>query len=207
MSAQPQQHYLTPEEYLELDRASPVRNEYFDGRMYAMAGGTHMHSIIIPNLSSELRMALKERPCLVSVSDARVRASGKLYAYPDIAVVCGQPKYADERRDLLLNPVLIVEVLSPSTESHDRGAKFAQYRKLESLQEYALVSQNEPHVEIFRRQPSGEWLLSESAGMDASCRFTSVDCTVALAEIYDKVTFDEARALENHLPTTPAVQS
>jgi Uma2 family endonuclease len=203
MSAQPQPR-LTPEEYLELDRASPYRNEYFDGRMYAMAGGTHRQSVVISNLARELGNALKKRPCLISVADARVRTSGRLYTYSDVAVVCGPPKFADDRKDTLLNPVLVIEVLSPSTEAHDRGLKFGQYRQLESLVEYALVSQEEPRVEIFRRQPSGDWLLSESTGLDASCRFASVDCSIALAEIYDKVTFDEGpTAPASHPPAEP----
>ena len=189
MSAQAQPR-LSPEEYLELDRAAEFRHEYFDGRMYMMAGGSHVHAIIIPNLARELGNALKKRPCVVSTSDARVLASeGGLYTYPDLAVVCGEPIYAGSKRDILVNPTLIIEVLSPSTEAYDRGFKFAQYRKLESLQEYVLVSQSEPRVEAFRRQPSADWLLSEYSGMDATCRFLSIDCTAALAEIYDKVTF------------------
>jgi len=104
-------------------------------------------------------------------------------------VVCGEPKYVDNQLDTLTNPILLIEVLSPSTESYDRGLKARQYRAIESLQEYALVAQSEPRVEIFRRQPSGDWLLSESAGLDAACRFDSVQCAVPLSEIYDKVTF------------------
>jgi Uma2 family endonuclease len=189
MSAQPQTR-LTPEQYLEIDRASEFRNEYYDGRMYAMSGGTHRHALIIFNLGSELRNIVKKRRCMVTSSDVRVRvAPGGLYTYPDLVVVCGEPKYADGRRDTLLNPRLIVEVLSPSTEAYDRGFKSAQYRALESLEEYALVSQSEPRVEVFRRQPGGQWLLSEFAGLDALCRFESVDAVVALSEVYDNVTF------------------
>ena len=189
MSAQPQPR-LTPEQYLELDRASEFRHEYYNGRMYLMPGGTHPHAIVIANLSRELGLALKARPCIVTTSDVRVRVSrGGLYTYPDVVVVCGTPRYLDDRRDTVLNPVLLIEVLSPSTEAYDRGFKFAQYRTLESLQEYGLVSQSEPRVEIFRRQASGEWLLSEAAGMDAACRFDSADCTIALKDIFDKVTF------------------
>jgi len=189
MSAQPQPR-LTPEQYLEIDRASEFRNEYYDGRMYLMSGGTHMHALIIFNLGGELRNIVRKRRCLVTSSDVRVRvAPGGLYTYPDLVVVCGEPKYADGRRDTLLNPRLIVEVLSPSTEAYDRGFKSAQYRALESLDEYALVSQAEPRVEVFRRQPGGQWLLSEFAGLDALCRFESVDAAVALSEVYDNVTF------------------
>jgi Uma2 family endonuclease len=190
MSAQSQPR-LTPEEYLELDRASEFRNEYYNGRMYAMSGGTHPHAIIIGNLIFELKSALKKRPCIVTPSDVRVRVTESgLYTYPDVVVVCGEPKLLDGRRDTLLNPALIIEVLSPSTERYDRGFKFAQYRTLESLQEYVLVSQTEPRVEMCRRQPNGDWLLSEAVGLEAACFFQSVECGVALADVYDKVTFE-----------------
>jgi len=191
MSAQSQPR-LTPEQYLELERAAiDVRSEYYNGRMYAMSGGTYPHAIVIGNLARRLGNALEKGPCVVTTSDMRVRVSKTgLYTYPDIVVVCDPPQYGDGRHDTVLNPTLIVEVLSPSTEAYDRGFKFAQYRALESLQEYALASQSEPRVEIFRRQPSGDWLLSESAGMEAVCRFDSVDCTVAMKDVYDKVTFE-----------------
>ena len=189
MSAQAQPR-LSPDEYLELDRATEFKHEYFDGRIYMMPGGSYAHALVITNLGGELRSALKKRPCTVTTTEARTRVSEEgLYTYPDVAVVCGEPQFRDKRKDTILNPVLIIEVLSPSTEAYDRGFKFAQYRKLETLEEYVLVSQSEPHVEVFRRQHSGDWLLSEWSGMDATCRFSSLDCSVALAEIYDKVTF------------------
>jgi Uma2 family endonuclease len=189
MSAQAQPR-LTPEQYLELERAAEFRHEYYNGRMYAMSGGSFPHVIVIGNLSSELRLALKKTSCIVATSDLRIRVSPNgLYTYPDIAVVCGPPKLLDGHKDTLLNPVLIIEVLSPSTEAYDRGFKSAQYRTLESLQEYALVSQTEPRVEVFRRQTSGDWLLSEAVGIEAVCRFESVDASVALSEIYAKVPF------------------
>ena len=123
-------------------------------------------------------------------SDLRVRVDpGGLYTYPDVVVVCDQPKYADNERDTLLNPVLIIEVLSPSTEAYDRGFKFAQYRTLESLQEYALVSQTEPRVEIFRKRAEGDWLFPESAGLESFCRYESVGCTLALSAVYENIPF------------------
>src|SRR5690242_18639278 len=129
MSAQPQPR-LTPEQYLELERAArDVRSEYYNGRMYAMSGGTHPHAIIIGNLGSELRIALKKSPCVVTTSDMRVRVSKTgLYTYPDIVVVCDPPQYGDTHHDTILNPALIIEVLLPTTEAYDRGFKFAQYR-------------------------------------------------------------------------------
>jgi Uma2 family endonuclease len=190
-------HRLTPEEYLKIERAAEFRSEYFNGRMYAMAGGSHRQAIIIGNLVSALHHELSKRRCLVTSSDLRVRVDpGGLYTYSDVVVVCGEPKYADNQRDTLLNPVLIVEVLSPSTEAYDRGFKSAQYRALASLQEYALVSQTEPRIEIFRRRSEGDWFFSESAGLEAVCRMESIGCTLALAAVYENVTFGD----EDHVP-------
>ncbi len=201
MSAQSQPR-LTPEQYLEIERAAQdVRSEFYNGRMYAMSGGTHRHAIVIGNLSSELRLALKKGPCVVTTSDMRVRVSKTgLYTYPDVVVVCDPPQYGDGRQDTVLNPTLIIEVLSPSTEAYDRGFKFAQYRTMESLQEYSLVSQSEPRVEVFRRQPGGDWLLSDAAGMESTCRFDSVSCTIAVKDIYDKVSFEGEAATDKPSP-------
>ena len=190
MSAQAHRPRLTEEEYLKIERAAEFRSEYYNGHMYAMSGGSMPHAVIIANLTGELYVALKRRSCTVMNSDMRVRISpSKFYTYPDIVVVCGPPKVADDQNDTLLNPTLLIEVLSPSTEAHDRGFKFLHYRQLESLQEYALVWQAEPRVEIFRRQASGEWLLSEAAGLDSHCRFDSAGCRIALGEIYHRVDF------------------
>ena len=200
MSAQSQPR-LTPEQYLELDRASEFRSEYYKGRMFAMSGGTFNHAGIIGNIAFALKSALKKRPCIVTTSDVRVHVSADgLYTYPDVVVVCGAPKFADDQKDTLVNPALIVEVLSRSTEGYDRGFKFAQYRMIESLQEYALVSQVEPRVEWYRRHSGGDWLFAEAVGMDAVCHLQSVDCAVALADVYDKVTFATEEAATQPSP-------
>lgn len=202
MSAQPQPR-LTPEQYLKIERSAEYRSEYYNGQMYAMSGGSFNHVRIIGNLAFELRAGLKQRTCEVVTSDLRLRVSPEgLYTYPDVTVVCGEPKFADDQKDTLLNPVFIAEVLSPSTEAYDRGFKAAQYRTLESLQEYALISQAEPRVEVFRRQPGGGWLLSESAGLDAACRIDCLDCRIALAEIYGKVTFEAADLIPPRPPAS-----
>jgi Uma2 family endonuclease len=181
---------LTPEEYLEIERAADFKSEYYAGRMYAMSGASYNHVLITVSLGGELRAALKRSPCAVGANDLRLRISPRgLYTYPDIVVVCGEPRFADDQRDTLANPTFLAEVLSPSTEAYDRGFKSAQYRKIESLQEYALVSQTEPRLEVFRRQPGGGWLLSEFTGLDAVSRFESLGCEIPLAEIYAKVTF------------------
>jgi Uma2 family endonuclease len=200
MSAQSQAS-LTPEQYLAAERAAEFRSEYFNGHMYAMSGGSYAHFQIIGGLVRELGNALKGRPCSVGASDLRLRVSpGGLYTYPDVIVICGEPKFADDQRDTLLNPALIVEVLSPSTEAYDRGFKAAQYRTLASLEEYVLVSQSEPRMEVFHRQHDGHWLLSEAIGLDAACRFESLDCGILLADVYDKVTFSAGGVLDSPRP-------
>jgi len=189
MSA-PAQSRLTPEQYLAEERAAECRHEYYNGHIYAMSGGSFQHGQIIGNLTIELGMGLKRRPCSVVPNDLRLRVSPDgLYTYPDVIVVRGDPKFADDQHDTLLNPALIVEVLSPSTEAYDRGFKSAQYRTVESLQEYALASQAEPRAEVFRRQPGGHRLLSEAVGLEAVCHFDSLDCATPLSEIYAKATF------------------
>ena len=190
MSAQPQPR-LTPEEYLELDRAAEFRSEYYDGYMYSMAGASLSHVRIATNLSGELHQALKGGPCEVYATELRLRVNpDRLYTYPDINVVCGELKLADDRSDTAVNSTLLIEVLSPSTEARDRGFKFTHYRHIESLREYILVWQSEPRVEIYRRQPTGEWLLSEVSGLESSCRFDSLGCEIPLFEIYRNVSFD-----------------
>lgn len=202
MSAQSQSR-LTPEQYLEIERAAEFRSEFYAGHMYAMSGGSYRHAQIIGGLVGELRNALKQRPCSVVPIDLRLRVSpGGLYTYPDAIVICGEPKFADDQKDTMLNPTLIAEVLSPSTEAYDRGFKAAQYRTLVSLQEYVLVSQTEPRVEVFHRQSDGHWLLSEAIGIDAVCRFESLDCSIPLADVYDKVIFSAAEVAPPERPAS-----
>ena len=190
MSAQPHPR-LTPEEYLALERAADTRHEYYDGQMYAMAGASFIHTVIIGNLSYALRSRIHDRGCFVLTQDLRTRVSpAGLYAYPDIVLVCEKPRFADNQQDTLLNPKVLIEVLSPSTEAHDRGFKFSEYRKLESLEEYLLVSQHQPRMEKFRRQADGHWLFSESVGPESTVTMESVACAVPLTEIYANVDFE-----------------
>jgi len=178
---------LTPEEYLAKERAAEQRHEYAGGEVFAMAGGTREHALIAVNFVSALHAALIERPCEVYNSEMRVKIpTTTRYVYPDAAVACGGPKFEDEVRDTLLNPLLIVEVLSDSTEAYDRGDKFAQYQTIPSLQEYVLASQKSPRVEIFRRLPDGTWLL-RIAGPGARVSLESVQCEIAVDRAYLKV--------------------
>jgi Uma2 family endonuclease len=178
--------------YLGIERqAVEERHEYVAGRVYAMTGATYNHNLIVTNLSGELRTQLRGRPCAVLTSDMRVRVeAGNSCKYPDIITLCEPPRFYDERRDVLMNPTLLVEVLSPSTEAYDRGGKFAIYRMLASLREYVLIAQDRFSVEVFARQPDDRWLLSAYGVPDDVCVFEAIQCRVPLAEIYDKVEFE-----------------
>src|SRR5438067_6181679 len=149
-------YYLNPEEYLTIERQAEYKSEYVDGVMYAMAGGSERHNLIAGNLVTELNIQLRKTPCRVYPSDLKVRVpNSKRFFYPDVSVVCGDPEFADDKRDVVLNPVLIVEVFSKSTAAFDRGQKFKFYQQIESLLEYLLVSQDEHHVEHFLRRGDG----------------------------------------------------
>lgn len=187
MSTQPKT-FLSPAEYLELERRAEVKSEYYEGEMFAMAGASPRHVWITANLVRELGQQLKAKPCRVSASDLRLRVTPtSLYTYPDVVVVCGEPRFADDQKDTLLNPTVIIEVLSESTRDYDRGRKFQHYRTLPSLAEYLTVEQDEPHVEHCTRQPESRWLLAEFADLGQSIRLASIDCVLPLAEVYDKI--------------------
>ncbi len=203
--ASPQARY-TPEQYLTLERKAEFKSEYVNGMIIALAGASRSHSLIAFNLAGVLRAQLVGRACEAYVSDMRVRvAATGLYTYPDVVVACGDIRFEDERTDTLLNPTVIVEVLSPSTEAYDRGEKFAHYRRLESLQEYVLVSQDKIRVESFVRQ-GAQWLLSEVSGLDETVRLESIVCNLTLRDIYDKVRFpesgEEAEPEQEAMPTS-----
>ncbi|AUX43470.1 hypothetical protein SOCE26_049190 [Sorangium cellulosum] len=151
---------MSEQEYLEFERSSPDKHEYADGEVFAMAGGTLEHSAIATSLLAELRIPLLGRGCRVLTSDMRIKiqATGR-YVYPDGSVVCTRPEFTDEKRDTLLNPRVIIEVLSDSTEAYDRGDKFAGYRTIASVEEYVLASQRAPRIEVFSRQQDGSWSL------------------------------------------------
>jgi Uma2 family endonuclease len=191
MSAVPQ-IYLTPADYLAFERQSDIKHEYFRGQIFALAGASQNHVTILMNTSYLLVGQLKGRSCRTYGADMRVKVSPTgLYTYPDLVVVCGRPLFEDKELDTLLNPTVIVEILSKSTEAYDRGEKFAQYRTLDTLTNYLLISQEKPHIEHFARQADGGWLLTESGGMDAVMPIESIQCQLPLAEVYDRVEFDQ----------------
>jgi Uma2 family endonuclease len=178
---------MTPAEYLAFDRASDVKHEYAGGEVFAMAGATSEHNLIVANVVGELRNELRRRPCNVYPSDMRVLIPAtERYTYPDASVVCGEPLFTDDVRDTLRNPKVILEVLSDSTEAYDRGEKFRQYRTIDTLADYVLVSQNQVLVEHYRRQADGTWILRE---LKAGGRLVleSVGCAVSVDELYLKV--------------------
>jgi len=184
---------LTPAEYLEIERRAERKSEYFQGEMFLMAGASYAHVLIVDNLNYELKLRLKAGPCRVHSSELRLRvAPNGLYTYPDVMVICGGPQFADDRRDTALNPVLIVEVLSESTDAYDRDKKFDQYRTLPSLREYLLVAQDAPRIEQWIRQPDDNWLRAETRGRDANIQLASVDCVLPLAGIYDQIEWPPA---------------
>lgn len=179
---------LSVEKYLELERRAPTRSEYLDGEVFAMAGASLAHNEIVGNLLVALRSQLRPRDCGVWASDLRVRVEATgLHTYPDVVAVCDDPQLIDDdHRDTLLNPQLIVEVLSPSTESWDRGGKFAHYRTLPTLTDYLLVSQERVLVEHFLRQQDERWLLTTATSLESAVDI-SLGARLTLAEIYDRV--------------------
>ncbi len=182
-------HY-TVEEYLTLERSASCKSEFHDGQIYAMTGASRKHNLITVNIAREISGQLKKRPCEAYGSDMRVKAAeARSYHYPDLVVVCGTPEFEDAHVDTLLNPTLLIEVLSPSTEAYDRGGKFAHYRKIPTLREYLLVAQDQPSIERYQRQ-GDVWVLSEAVGLEAVVPLDSIDCVLSLREVYDKVLDD-----------------
>ena len=191
MSAQALQQ-LTPQEYLELERRSETKHEFVNGEMFDMAGASRSHNLIVTNIVGELRLQLKGRRCEVYPNDMRVHIPDTgMYTYPDAVVACGTPRLTDDKRDTLLSPTALFEVLSSSTEAYDRGAKAAHYRRIASLRHYVLIAQDAPHIECYTRQDESRfWYLTEADGLDAEIALTEIACVLKLAEVYDKVEFD-----------------
>jgi Uma2 family endonuclease len=182
--------HLTEAEYLVMERDSEARNEFFGGEVFGMAGGTPQHSLIATNIAREFGNKLLDNRGVPYNADLRIKVEATgLYTYPDLSVICGPLRLAPGTDDTVVNPVLLVEVLSDSTEAYDRGKKFEHYRQIPTLQEYLLVSQREPRIEQFIRQPGEHWLLAEAAGLGKSLELPSLRITISLAEIFLKVTF------------------
>ena len=193
--------YFTPEQYLEIDRSTEERYEYLDGEIFAMAGESCEHGDISQNLSGIFYNELKDTKCRGRIKDTKILSgAGKknpftqkgMFSYPDLVVICGELQFHDEFKDIVLNPQVIVEVLSESTESFDRGDKFVRYRMWNpTLTDYLLVSQNMPHVEHYIKQENGDWLLKEYHGLDKSFAIESVNVNLTLTDVYDRVEFED----------------
>jgi len=184
---------LSRQEYLEQERSTEFRSEYHAGQIFAMAGASRNHNRIVTNISSSLNVQLKPRLCNNYANDMRVGIQGgKRYVYPDIVVTCGREEFEDESQDTLLNPVVIIEVLSATTEAYDRGAKFLYYQTIPSLQEYVLVSQEKRCFEIYRKQADGSWLYRALQSPPIELELQSIVCLLTAAEVYAKVEEENA---------------
>jgi Uma2 family endonuclease len=189
--------YVTPADYLAAERKSAQKSEYINGHVYAMAGASRVHNLIALNTASELRAQLRGRPCEAYVNDMRVKVERTgMYTYPDVIGLCEEPRFEDENVDTLLNPTVIIEVLSPSTERYDRGEKFAHYRRLESLREYVLIAQDIRRIDHYRRD-GDTWVLTEVSEPESALVISSISCTLQLSDIYDRVDFPTEGAVQH----------
>jgi Uma2 family endonuclease len=180
--------YLSPEEYLAIERQAEYKSEYVDGAIYTIAGGSECHNLIAGNIITELNIQLRKAPCRMYPSDLKVRVpESRNFFYPDVSVVCDETEFADDERDVILNPVLVVEVLSESTAAFDRGKKFQSYQQIESLQEYLLVAQDEYVVEHYLRQENGHWLYTKVTGLEEAILLPTLKCQLPLRDIYSKM--------------------
>jgi len=183
---------LSVADYLAFERASETKHEFFGGDVFAMAGGSPAHSSIASNFIREAGNALKERPCVVYTSDLRVKVKPTgLYTYPDVTIVCGQQEFDDVQGDTLVNPTILVEVLSKSTAAYDRGTKSKHYRKIDSLRALIVIEQDSPSIEAIRLQPDGNWVLSDATEVNESIAIEPLGISIPPAEIYRNVKFPE----------------
>jgi Uma2 family endonuclease len=181
--------YLTPSQYLEIERKAEFKSEYVEGEVFAMAGARPNHNLLCVELTVTIGYQLRGKPWAAFGSDQRVRIpSQRLYTYPDLSVACGKAEFSDE--DNLLNPVLLAEVLSPSTEGYDRGMKFEYYRTIPSLQYYMLVAQDRVRVDLYTRQTDGKWLMASYSEVGETVELDSLACRVPLAELYSRIEFE-----------------
>lgn len=193
MSAVPESK-LTVQGYLARERENAVKHEFLRGKALAMGEASRRHNLITANITAELREQLRDRDSEVYAADMRVKVdTSGLYTYPDVTVVCSGPDFEDGQFDTLLNPIVLFEVLSPSTSDYDRGGKFAHYRQLPSLQEYVLISQDRCLVEHYLRQSEDQWMFSDVGSLQGLLALPTIGCELQLSEIYLKVTFDESQ--------------
>ncbi len=187
----------SPEEYLAFERKSETKHEYLDGQIYAMAGASPTHNQLCFNLAGEIHQAIKNSSCIGYTSDQKVRTDLQdLFSYPDLTIVCGEPSFHDQQQDVILNPTVIVEVLSPRTETYDRSTKLDRYQNIRSLTDYILITQNRPCVEHYVRQKGKrQWLLTIETDLNAEIEIASIKCKLKLRDIYNRVQFSSAKGL------------
>lgn len=194
MSTVERQKRYTIQEYLSLEKDSPERHEYYAGEIFAMSGGSLDHGAIAFNWCGELKAALKGKDCRAFTSDVKVRIEAEdAFVYPDVSLVCGEIETYGDNDQVLVNPHLIIEVLSDSTEGYDRGAKFFKYQRIPSLKEYVIASQNSPDVEVFRRTEEGWKVYDHYHGLEVSAHLDTLDAEISMAEIYRSITFNKSK--------------
>ncbi len=187
--------YMTTEQYFALEEQAESKHEYYRGAVYAMTGGTARHNLIVANVIALLHGQLRGTPCRVFPSDLRLKIEQTgLYTYPDISVICGAIYFSDGRQDTVTNPILLIEVLSPSTENYDRGKKFEQYRTIETLQEYIVIAQDRVHVEHYIRQDDHRWLLVDFFAVAQVVQARAINCTLPVDLVYEYISFDTEEA-------------
>jgi Uma2 family endonuclease len=183
--------YLTPEQYLEIERKAEYRSEYINGQVFAMSGGTLNHARIVGNTLSRLLEQLRGKPCEPAANDLRLFcAKDRIFTYPDILVACGPHQFVDGRRDTISDATAVVEVLSPSTMNYDRGEKFRYYRSLASFRDYLLLGQEAVRAEHYVRQPDGAWLFREFESPETEIELSSIGCRLKLESLYERVEFE-----------------
>lgn len=197
MSELPQiPYYMTPEQYLAFDRESDIKHEYADKKIWAMAGAKEKHNLICTSTTFSLYGQTRKRPCKIYQSDMRVQVSQSgSYRYPDVVVVCGETQFVDDEEDTLLNPTVLIEVLSKSTAEKDRTTKSWEYRQLPGLQDYLIISPDEAVIEWYHREEDETWRTGKTRGLDKTIELLSIDCTLTLADVYEKIDFPEDKAL------------
>ncbi len=185
---QKQPDFYTPEEYLALEEQADYKSEYYRCEIFAMAGGSYNHNVIVGNLYAILNRAFETKSCTALMSDMRLLVEREgLYTYPDVMVICGKPVFVQNRTDTVTNPLVIVEVLSKSTQDYDRGFKFEAYRTIETFQDYLLIAQERVHIEYFHKLEDGRWLLTEFNAAQDNLKIESIDLEIPIARIYNKV--------------------
>jgi Uma2 family endonuclease len=188
----PKFNYVSPEQYLEMERAAEEKHEYYEGQVYAMSGASWKHNVISKNINTAVLPFLKGKPCDMFGSDLRIHIpENTLYTYPDFSIICGKPETTDKENDTVVSPSAIIEILSKATRDYDRGTKFNLYRAIPTLTEYILIDSTKISVEIFTKQKDGKWILSEFKQLADSFVFSTIGLTLQLKDIYEDVSFTE----------------